>query len=149
MQKYRIETDLLGTREIPADTMWGIHTARAMENFQLSGKAVHPELVKAFGAVKLACFLTNRQLDYFSDTHKADAIERTCNEMAAGLLTKYIVVDSLQGGAGTSTNMNVNEVIANRALELAGKEKGDYSFISPLERCEPAPINQRYLPNSA
>jgi len=132
MQKYRTETDLLGTREIPADAMWGIHTARALENFQLSGKVVHPELVKAFGAVKLACFQTNRQLGYFSDTQKAEAIERACNEMATGLLTKYIVVDSLQGGAGTSTNMNMNEVIANRALELAGKEKGDYSFISPL-----------------
>lgn len=133
MQKYRTETDLLGTREIPADSMWGIHTARALENFQLSGKAVHPELVKAFGAVKLACFRTNRQLGYFPETPKADAIEQACSEMAEGLLTKYIVVDSLQGGAGTSTNMNVNEVIANRALEIAGKEKGDYSFVSPLD----------------
>jgi len=133
MQKYRIETDLLGTREIPADSMWGIHTARALENFQLSGKTVHPELVKAFGAVKLACFRTNRQLGYFSEIRKADAIEQACIEMSEGLLTKYTVVDSLQGGAGTSTNMNVNEVIANRAIELAGKEKGDYSFISPFD----------------
>jgi len=133
MQKNRIETDLLGTREIPADSMWGIHTARAIENFQLSGKTVHPELVKAFGAVKLACFQTNRQLGYFSDAQKANAIEQACIEMAGGLLTRHIVVDSLQGGAGTSTNMNVNEVIANRALEIAGKEKGDYSFISPLD----------------
>jgi aspartate ammonia-lyase len=133
MQKYRIETDLLGTRQIAADSMWGIHTERALENFQLSGIAVHPELVKAFGAVKLSCFQTNRQLDYFPDSQKADAIEKACKEMAEGLLTKYIVVDRLQGGAGTSTNMNVNEVIANRALELAGKEKGDYPFISPLD----------------
>jgi len=133
MQKYRIETDLLGTRQIPRDSMWGIHTERALENFQLSGKAVHPELVKAFGAVKLACFQTNRNLGYFSDSQKAGAIELACIEMADGLLNEYIVVDSLQGGAGTSTNMNVNEVIANRALENAGKEKGDYSFISPLD----------------
>lgn len=133
MQKYRIETDLLGTCQIPADSMWGIHTARALENFQLSGKVVPPELVKAFGAVKLACFQTNRQLGYFPEKQKADAIEQACAEMSEGLLTKYIVVDRLQGGAGTSTNMNVNEVIANRALELAGKEKGDYSFISPLD----------------
>ena len=133
MQKYRMETDLLGTRQIPADSLWGIHTERALENFQLSGKAVHPELVKAFGAVKLACFQTNRNLGYFSDTQKAEAIEMACIEMADGLLNEYIVVDSLQGGAGTSTNMNVNEVIANRALEIAGKEKSDYSFISPLD----------------
>jgi len=132
MKKYRIETDLIGTREIPIDSMWGIHTERALENFQLSGRAVHPELVKAFGAVKLACFRTNRQLGHFPDALKADAIEQACAEMAAGYLNDYVVVDSLQGGAGTSTNMNVNEVIANRALEIAGKEKGDYSFISPL-----------------
>ena len=132
MQKYRNETDLLGTRQIPADSLWGIHTERALENFQVSGKAVHPELVKAFGSVKLACFQTNRQLGYFPDAHKAEAIEKACIEMTEGFLNKYIVVDSLQGGAGTSTNMNVNEVIANRALELAGKEKGEYSFISPL-----------------
>jgi aspartate ammonia-lyase len=133
MQKYRIETDLLGTSQIATDSLWGIHTERALENFQLSGNVVHPELVKAFGSVKLACFQTNRQLDYFSGTQKADAIEQACTEMAEGLLTKYIVVDRLQGGAGTSTNMNVNEVIANRALEISGKEKGDYSFISPLD----------------
>lgn len=133
MKKFRTETDFIGTREISADSMWGIHTERALENFQLSGRAVHPELVKAFGAVKLACFRTNRQLGYFSETQKADCIEQACGEMASGLLNEYIVVDSLQGGAGTSTNMNVNEVIANRALELAGKVKGDYSFISPLD----------------
>ena len=131
MQKYRIETDLLGTRQIPASSMWGIHTERALENFQISGRTVHPELVKAFGAVKLACFQTNRQLGYFAETQKADAIEQACIEMAEGLLNKYVVVDSLQGGAGTSTNMNVNEVIANRALEISGREKGDYTFISP------------------
>jgi aspartate ammonia-lyase len=133
MQKYRTETDLLGTHQVPADSMWGIHTERAFENFQLSGRVVHSELVKAYGGVKLACFQTNRQLGYFPEMLKADAIEQACAEMAGGLLTKYIIVDSLQGGAGTSTNMNVNEVIANRALEIAGKEKGDYSFISPLD----------------
>lgn len=133
MQKYRTETDLLGSKEIPAEALWGIHTLRAIENFQISGRHVHPELVKAFGTVKLACFQTNRQLGYFPGLHKADALEQACAEMAEGLLSEYIVVDCLQGGAGTSTNMNVNEVIANRALEIAGKEKGDYSFISPLD----------------
>jgi aspartate ammonia-lyase len=133
MQKSRTETDLLGTLEIPADALWGIHTARAMENFQIAGKAVHPELVKAYGSVKLACFQTNKTLGYFPETEKANAIEQACVEMAEGLLTQHILADSLQGGAGTSTNMNVNEVIANRALEIAGKEKGDYSFISPLD----------------
>ncbi len=132
MQKIRTETDLLGTREIPSDVMWGIHTVRSIENFSVSGKPVHVELVKAYGEVKLACFFTNRQLGYFPEIQKADAIEQACFEMAEGLLTDFVVVDSLQGGAGTSTNMNVNEVIANRALEIAGEERGNYSFISPL-----------------
>jgi aspartate ammonia-lyase len=133
MLTYRIETDLLGSREVPADALWGIHTLRAMENFRISGRAVHPELVKAYGSVKLACFQTNRQLGFFLDSPKANVLEQACSEMAEGLLTQHVVVDSLQGGAGTSTNMNVNEVIANRALEIAGREKGDYLYISPLD----------------
>ena len=133
MQSCRTETDLLGSMEIPADILWGIHTARALENFQLLKKPVHPELIKAYGEVKLACFRTNRNLGYFSDGEKADAIERACTELAAGLLSEHVVVDALQGGAGTSTNMNVNEVIANRALEILGKPKGAYSLISPLD----------------
>src|SRR5664280_2036994 len=106
--QYRTETDLLGSREVPADALWGIHTLRAMENFCISGRAVHPELVKAYGSVKLACFQTNRRLGYFPDFPKADALEQACSEMAEGLLTEHVVADSLQGGAGTSTNMNVN-----------------------------------------
>ncbi len=133
MHNIRIETDLLGSREIPADALWGIHTLRAKENFCISGRFIHPEMIKAYGEVKLACFQTNKILGYFPDQEKAEAIEKACVEMAEGLLNQHIVVDALQGGAGTSTNMNVNEVIANRALELAGREKGDYSFISPLE----------------
>ena len=133
MPNYRTETDLLGSRQIPADALWGIHTARAMENFQIAGKPVHPELVKAYGTVKLACFQTNESLGFFTEADKVNAIEQACAEMAEGLLTKHILVDSLQGGAGTSTNMNVNEVIANRALKITGKEKGEYSTISPLD----------------
>lgn len=133
MAEFRTETDLLGKMEIPSDSMWGIHTARALENFQISGKPVHPELVKAYGAVKLACLQTNQKLGYFDGSDKANALEMACCEMEQGLLSGFVVVDSLQGGAGTSTNMNVNEVIANRALELAGRSKGEYEFISPLD----------------
>lgn len=133
MTNYRTETDLLGTRLIPSDALWGIHTARAVENFQITGKPVHAELVKAFGVVKLSCFQTNKLLGSFPEDWKANAIEQACTEMAQGLLIQHILVDSLQGGAGTSTNMNVNEVIANRALEILGREKGDYSVISPLD----------------
>ncbi len=131
--KTRIETDQLGEKQISADALWGIHTARALDNFPIAQKTVHPELIKAFGMVKYACAQTNMALDCWKDAAKANAILQACSELSTGLLNEHILVDSLQGGAGTSTNMNVNEVIANRALQLIGKNPGDYSFISPLE----------------
>jgi aspartate ammonia-lyase len=133
MEKFRAETDLLGTRLVPVEALWGIHTDRALANFPISGRKIHPELVAAYGAVKLACCRTNRHLGYFVDEQKSGAIEQACFEMSEGALTQYIVVDALQGGAGTSTNMNVNEVIANRALEISGRVKGDYAYVSPLD----------------
>jgi aspartate ammonia-lyase len=132
MPNFRTETDLLGSREISNEVLWGIHTQRAIENFPISRKPVHSEMIKAYGAVKLACFQTNKTLGFFTEGQKSKAIEQACSEMAEGLLNEHILVDALQGGAGTSTNMNVNEVIANRALEIAGKTKGEYAFISPL-----------------
>ncbi len=131
--KKRTETDFLGSKEIPSDALYGIHTARAMENFQLAQRPVNPELVKAFGWVKLACTQINRELGYFNDNKKADAIEQACREMIEGLLADSILVDALQGGTGTSTNMNVNEVIANRALQILRKKPGNYEIISPLD----------------
>ena len=133
MVQTRNEKDLLGTKQIPAEVLWGIHTARAIENFPVSGDPVHPELIKAYGEVKLSCTQINRQLGHLAEGNKAEAIEKACSEMARGLLSKYIIVDALQGGAGTSTNMNVNEVIANRALQIMGKTPGDYKIISPLD----------------
>ncbi|MBN2636393.1 MAG: aspartate ammonia-lyase [Prolixibacteraceae bacterium] len=130
---YRIETDLLGQKTIPADALWGIHTARALENFPLSGKKVHPELIKAYGEVKLACAQINRQLHVWIDEKKADAIEQACEEVSNGLLNEHFPVDVMQGGAGTSLNMNVNEVITNRALQILGENLGNYSSISPLD----------------
>ena len=110
-----------------------MHTARAVENFPISGKPVHSELIKAYGEVKLACAQTNFQLDFWRENPaKADAIEKACFEMSQGLLNKHIIVDAIQGGAGTSTNMNVNEVIANRALQIMGEKPGNYELISPL-----------------
>jgi aspartate ammonia-lyase len=128
---YREEHDLLGSLPVPAAALWGVHTARAVENFPLSGRPAHPALVEAFGWVKLACALTNRELGAWPDAAKADAIERACRELAEGLLTEHFHVDALQGGAGTSTNMNVNEVLANRALEILGAEPGRYDLVSP------------------
>lgn len=129
----RIETDLLGKKQIPGNALWGIHTARAVENFPISGQSVHPELIKAFGEVKLACAQTNQLLGSWTDTNKFEAIEKACFEMAQGILNEHIVVDALQGGAGTSTNMNVNEVIANSALKILGEDLGNYNAVSPLD----------------
>lgn len=130
----RRERDLLGERSVPADAMHGIHTLRAIENFPLAQRRVHEELIRAYGAVKLACTRTNRAIGVWSsDPAKADAIERACSELMEGLLSEHILVDALQGGAGTSTNMNVNEVLANRALELLGEPRGHYERVSPLD----------------
>ncbi|MBM4041667.1 MAG: aspartate ammonia-lyase [Planctomycetes bacterium] len=134
MTNYRKEHDLLGEREVPADALWGIHTLRAVENFPLAGRPVHPALIHAYGTVKLACAKANRAVGaWHGDTGKADAIEAACQEMADAKLDKHVVVDALQGGAGTSTNMNVNEAIANRALQLLGEPLGHYKRVSPLD----------------
>jgi aspartate ammonia-lyase len=133
-QRERIEEDHLGKRALPVEARYGIHTVRALENFPLAGRAVHPALALAFGDVKLACAMTNRALGTWAgDEAKADAIEQACRELGEGVLSDAIVVDALQGGAGTSTNMNVNEVLANRALEILGLPHAEYSRVSPLD----------------
>jgi aspartate ammonia-lyase len=131
---FRIERDFLGEMPVPAETLHGIHTRRALENFPLARRPVHPGLARAYGTVKLACALTNRALGAWADDPaKAGAIERACRELDDGSLAPHIAVDALQGGAGTSTNMNVNEVLANRALQLLGKTDGAYDLVSPLD----------------
>ncbi|HYK88497.1 MAG TPA: aspartate ammonia-lyase [Acidobacteriota bacterium] len=132
MMAYRIEHDLLGTRKVPAGALHGIYTERAIENFPLANRPVNRALIHAYGAVKLACARTNHELGWW-DENKAQAIENACREMMEGRLDGHIVVDALQGGAGTSTNMNVNEVLANRALQLLGEPLGAYQAVSPLE----------------
>jgi aspartate ammonia-lyase len=132
VSQYRVETDLLGERQVPAEALWGIHTERAIENFPLTGRRVNPALVHAYGAVKLACVRANEELGYL-DAEIAPALTQACNELMEGLLDEHIVVDALQGGAGTSTNMNVNEVLANRALQIMGLPLGDYATVGPLD----------------
>lgn len=130
----RNEKDLLGVGKVPADALYGIHTVRAVENFPVAKRPVHTSLIHAFGWVKGAAAKTNRQLGVWADApHKADAIEAACAEMAKGQLDTHMVTDAFQGGAGTSTNMNANEVLANRALQLINSPLGDYATISPLE----------------
>jgi aspartate ammonia-lyase len=130
----RTEHDLIGDRQVPADAYYGVHTLRAMENFPITGTAIsiYPDLVQALACVKQAAALANLELGLLDDA-RAGAIARACEEIRGGALLEEFVVDVIQGGAGTSTNMNANEVIANRALELLGAAKGDYARLHPLD----------------
>ncbi len=129
----RIEHDLIGELEIPQDSLWGIHTARALSNFPISGVPIghYRNFIKAIGLVKQAAARVNARIGGL-EAEKAKYIELACQEVVDGKLDQHFVVDAIQGGAGTSTNMNANEVIANRALELMGKRPGQYEFIHPL-----------------
>lgn len=126
----RIERDFLGEREIPVDAYYGIQTLRAVENFPITGYTIHPELIRALGIVKKAAALANIEVGLL-DTKIGEPIVRAAEEVIEGKLNVYFIVDPIQGGAGTSINMNANEVIANRAIELLGGEKGNYNMISP------------------
>ena len=128
----RREHDSLGERDIPADAYYGVQTQRAVENFPMSGIPLSsfPEFIKALAIVKKACALANHDLGNL-EAEKSDAIVAACDEILAGKLHEHFPVDMIQGGAGTSTNMNANEVIANRALEILGHQKGEYQFLHP------------------
>ena len=128
----RREHDFLGELDIPAAAYWGVHSARAIDNFPISGQTVAhmPELVRALAFVKKAAAQANAELGVI-DATRAAAIIRACDDLIGGALHEQFVVDVIQGGAGTSTNMNANEVIANRALEHLGHAKGDYATLHP------------------
>ncbi|CAG4882446.1 aspartate ammonia-lyase [Georgfuchsia toluolica] len=130
----RREHDLIGERNVPNDAYYGIHTLRALENFAISGTSIsiYPDLVVALACVKQAAALSNNELGLL-DGARTQAILLACEEIREGKLLDEFVVDVIQGGAGTSTNMNANEVIANRALELLGHARGEYQYLHPLE----------------
>jgi len=133
-QEFRLEHDLLGERQVPNESYYGVHTLRAKENFEISGTTVSafPNLIIALAAVKQAAAEANSDLGLL-DTPLRDAIVAACIELREGRLHEQFVVDVIQGGAGTSTNMNANEVICNRALELMGHERGEYKYLHPNE----------------
>jgi aspartate ammonia-lyase len=131
-QNSRTERDLLGEKQVPADAYYGVQTARALENFQISGVEInhYPGFVEAWAIVKLAAARANTDVGAMNPV-KLAAIEKACNAVLAGKYLDQFQVDWYQGGAGTSTNMNANEVLANIALELSGHKKGEYQFIDP------------------
>src|SRR5499426_1405283 len=128
----RVERDFLGEKAIPADAYYGVQTLRGKENFYITGipMSLEPNFVKAFGYVKKAAALANRDLGVL-DAKIADAIAGACDRLIAGEMRDQFVTDFIQGGAGTSTNMNANEVIANLALERLGHKKGEYQYVNP------------------
>jgi aspartate ammonia-lyase len=130
--KNRLEQDALGPMEIPAGVYWGIHTERAHRTFHIAGRPVAPVLIRALAEVKRASCQANAELGFLEKT-RAAALEAACDEVAQGKLADQFPLDALQGGAGTSTNMNVNEVLANRALEILGRSFGDYAYLHPLD----------------
>jgi len=129
---YRIETDFLGEKKIPSQAYYGIHTQRAAENFAVSRQKVHPQLIRAMAVVKQAAAESNMSMGLL-DTRIGSAICQAAAEIAEGKFDQEFIVDAFQGGAGTSTNMNMNEVIANRAIEILGGHKGDYHLVHPLD----------------
>lgn len=129
-QSYRIEKDFLGEKQVPSEAYYGVQTLRAVENFPITGYRIHESLIKALGIVKKAAALANMETGHL-DSKLGEAIVAAAEEVIEGKLNDQFIVDPIQGGAGTSINMNANEVIGNRALELLGEEKGNYAVLSP------------------
>ena len=127
---YRVEQDSIGEKDIPGDVYYGVQSLRAAENFRITGLNMHPEIINSLAYIKKASAITNCESGIL-EKKKAKAIVQACDEILTGKLHEYFIVDPIQGGAGTSLNMNANEVIANRAIEILGGKKGDYSAINP------------------
>ena len=145
----RSEHDLLGDRDVPAIAYYGVHTLRAVENFPITGTKIssYPELINALAAIKQAAALANMELGLLDNT-RGQAIISACEEIRAGALHEHFVVDVIQGGAGTSTNMNANEVVANRALEILGYVRGQYDKLHPNEHVNMSQSTNDVYPTS-
>ncbi|MEJ8814114.1 aspartate ammonia-lyase [Variovorax ureilyticus] len=149
MSNVRIEHDLLGDREVPDDAYYGVHTLRAKENFQITGTTIsaYPDLIGALASVKQAAAEANTELGLLEPALR-DAIVAACREIRRGSLHDQFVVDVIQGGAGTSTNMNANEVICNRALEILGHQRGEYQYLHPNEHVNMAQSTNDVYPTA-
>lgn len=126
----RLESDSIGKKYVPADAYYGVQTLRAHENFHITGQSTHPTMIKSLALIKKACATASRRAGTLQPA-KADAIIAACDKVLAGQYLDQFILDPIQGGAGTSLNMNANEVIANIAIELLGGEKGDYTLVHP------------------
>ena len=143
----RMESDSIGTLQVPYNAYYGVQTLRAKENFPITGNRLHPAFIANMARIKKAAAMTNRMAGKLQ-ADKAEAIVHACEEIINGKLQDQFIVDAIQGGAGTSANMNMNEVVANRANELAGKRKGEYSFIHPNDDVNMAQSTNDVIPTA-
>nr|WP_296094366.1 aspartate ammonia-lyase [uncultured Dorea sp.] len=145
--RTRTEADSIGVMEVPAEAYYGVQALRAKENFPITHQQLHPEFIKSMAKLKKAAAITNRDAGLLP-LNIASAIMKACDELIAGKYTDSFIVDAIQGGAGTSANMNANEVIANRAIEILGGTKGDYSIVHPNDHVNMAQSTNDIIPSA-
>ncbi len=144
----RIESDSIGSRHIPADAYYGVQSLRGAENFRITGQRLRPEFIESIAQIKKACAICNHAVEELDASIK-DAIVTACDEVIEGKLHDQFLCDPIQGGAGTTANMNANEVIANRAIEILGGQKGDYSIVHPNDHVNRAQSTNDVIPTAA
>ena len=147
MMRTRTEADSIGVMEVPAEAYYGVQALRAKENFPITHQQLHPEFIKSMAKLKKAAAITNRDAGLLP-LNIASAIMKACDELIAGKYTDSFIVDAIQGGAGTSANMNANEVIANCAIEILGGTKGDYSIVHPNDHVNMAQSTNDIIPSA-
>ncbi len=148
MQVYREEYDSIGAKLIPSEAYYGVQSLRGAENFPITGRGMHPHLLRAIVELKKAAAITNRDVGAL-DVRIANAIIGACDEMLEGRLLENFITDAMQGGAGTSVNMNANEIIANRAIEMLGGQKGDYRIVHPNDHVNCGQSTNDVVPSAA
>ena len=145
--KFRLEKDSIGELEVPYDAYYGVQSLRGAQNFHILDQKLNPYFIKNMARIKKAAAIVNRDIGELA-AHKANAIIRACEEIAEGKFLEDFIVDAIQGGAGTSANMNANEVVANRAIELLGGEKGDYTIVHPNDDVNMAQSTNDVIPTA-
>ncbi len=145
---FRIEADSIGTKQVPSEAYYGVQSLRGYENFRITGQRLRPEFINSLAQIKKACAICNFSVGELDGKIK-DAICQACDEILEGKLHDQFICDPVQGGAGTTANMNANEVIANRAIEILGGEKGDYSIVHPNDHVNRAQSTNDVIPSAA
>ena len=146
--QYRVESDSIGSKQVPAEAYYGVQSLRGCENFQITGHRLRPEFIESLAEIKKACAICNLAIGEL-DSKIAYAIIQVCDEIMEGKLHDQFICDPIQGGAGTTANMNANEVIANRAIEILGGTKGDYSVVHPNDHVNRAQSTNDVIPTAA